>query len=104
MESLARQRSRNENKNGRERVESLALNNAGIAKTIRLVQVAKKLKQLKKTKHLETILTFTRPRPSEGAATVDLVAKDGGTEVTWGMTGPMPYPINIMTLMMIWKR
>jgi uncharacterized protein YndB with AHSA1/START domain len=58
------------------------------------------IKTVEENKHLETILTFTRPRPSEGAATVDLVAKDGGTEVTWGMTGPMPYPTNIMTLMM----
>lgn len=58
------------------------------------------IKTVEENKHLETILTFTRPQPSEGGATVDLVAKDGGTEVTWGMTGPMPYPMNIITLMM----
>lgn len=50
--------------------------------------------------HLGTILTFEKPRKSEGTATIDLVSKDGGTSVTWGMKSPMPWPTNIFLLMM----
>ncbi len=58
------------------------------------------ISEIKEYEHLGTILTFERPRESEGTATVDLVAKDGGTEVTWGLKGPMPWPSNIFLLMM----
>ena len=51
-------------------------------------------------KHLGTALSFERPRESTGSASIDLEPKDDGTEVTWSMNGPMPWPSNIFLLMM----
>ena len=55
---------------------------------------------MEENKRFETSMAFKRPRESTGAASIDLVAKDGGTDVTWGLKVPMPYPSNIFLLMM----
>lgn len=49
---------------------------------------------------LETKLDFLKPHESHGKAYVKLVADGAGTKVTWGMTGSMPYPFNVMILFM----
>ena len=48
----------------------------------------------------ETNLDFLKPYESHGKAYVKLVSDGLKTKVTWGMTGNMPYPFNIMNLFM----
>jgi len=48
----------------------------------------------------ETELIFYEPNESHGKAFVRLISKGSRTKVTWGMTGNMPYPFNIMNLFM----
>ncbi|MFT3753381.1 MAG: SRPBCC family protein [Paludibacter sp.] len=48
----------------------------------------------------ETKLDFYKPRESHGKAYIKLLTDGVGTKVTWGMTGSMPYPFNIMILFM----
>jgi hypothetical protein len=48
----------------------------------------------------ETKLDFYKPQKSHGKAYVKLVADGARTSATWGMTGSMPYPFNIMVLFM----
>jgi len=49
---------------------------------------------------IETKLDFHKPRESHGKGYVKLVTDGAGTTATWGMSGSMPYPFNIMTLFM----
>jgi len=48
----------------------------------------------------ETELNFYKPYKSHGKAYIKLVSQGTATKATWGMTGNMPYPMNIMTLFM----
>jgi len=48
----------------------------------------------------ETELNFYKPYKSHGKAYIKLVSQGTATRATWGMTGNMPYPMNIMTLFM----
>ena len=48
----------------------------------------------------ETNLDFLKPHESHGKAYVKLMSDGMETKVTWGMTGNMPYPFNIMTIFM----
>ena len=48
----------------------------------------------------ETSLDFITPRESHGKGYVKLLADGSTTKATWGMTGSMPYPFNIMILFM----
>ncbi len=48
----------------------------------------------------ETKLDFIKPHESHGNAYVKLVSEGSSTKATWGMTGKMPYPLNIMNLIM----
>jgi len=48
----------------------------------------------------ETELNFYKPYKSHGKAYIKLVSQGNATKATWGMTGNMPYPMNIMTLFM----
>ena len=48
----------------------------------------------------ETKLDFEKPRESHGSAFVKLVSDGKSTNVTWGMMGKMPYPMNVMILFM----
>lgn len=48
----------------------------------------------------ETKLDFLKPQESHGKAYVKLSSNGVGTKATWGMTGGMPYPFNIMILFM----
>lgn len=48
----------------------------------------------------ETNLDFTKPHESHGKAYVKLLADGAQTKATWGMTGSMPYPMNVMILFM----
>lgn len=48
----------------------------------------------------ETKLDFKKPQESHGKAYVKLIAEGQGTKATWGMTGSMPYPFNVMILFM----
>lgn len=49
---------------------------------------------------LVTKLDFLKPHESHGQAFVKLESESGATKVTWGMSGSMPYPFNIMILFM----
>ncbi|MDR3651342.1 MAG: SRPBCC family protein [Paludibacter sp.] len=49
---------------------------------------------------IETELNFYKPHKSQGKAFIKLMPKGIETRVTWGMTGNMPYPFNIMTIFM----
>jgi len=49
---------------------------------------------------LETHLNFYKPYKSHGKAYVKLQAEGPGTKATWGMTGNMPYPMNLMHVFM----
>lgn len=51
-------------------------------------------------KLFETKLDFTEPHESHGNAYVKLESEGSSTKATWGMTGKMPYPFNIMNLIM----
>ena len=48
----------------------------------------------------ETNLDFLKPQESHGKGYVKLVDEGGKTKVTWGMSGSMPYPFNILILFM----
>ena len=48
----------------------------------------------------ETSLDFMTPHESHGKGYVKLVADGKTTKATWGMSGGMPYPFNIMILFM----
>ncbi|MEI8272237.1 MAG: SRPBCC family protein [Paludibacter sp.] len=48
----------------------------------------------------ETSLDFKTPRESHGKGYVKLLADGNTTKATWGMSGGMPYPFNIMILFM----
>jgi len=48
----------------------------------------------------ETELNFYKPYKSHGKAYIKLVSQGTSTKATWGMTGNMPYPMNVMTLFM----
>ena len=48
----------------------------------------------------ETDLNFYKPQKSHGKAFVKLVSAGPRTKATWGMTGNMPYPMNLMHLFM----
>jgi hypothetical protein len=48
----------------------------------------------------ETKLDFYKPQESHGKAYIKLMTDGAGTSVTWGMTGSMPYPFNVMILFM----
>ena len=48
----------------------------------------------------ETDLHFLKPFESKSKAYVKLSDENGATNVTWGFTGSMPYPFNIMNLFM----
>lgn len=50
--------------------------------------------------YFETELVFNEPYESHGKGVVKLVEEGPKTFVTWGMTGSMPYPFNIMNLFM----
>ena len=53
---------------------------------------------IEKPTYFETELNFYKPHKSHGKAYVKLVSKGRGTKATWGMTGNMPYPMNVMIL------
>jgi len=53
-----------------------------------------------KPQYFETELIFTEPNKSKGKAFVKLVSEGNNTIATWGMTGTMPYPLNLMNLFM----
>lgn len=55
---------------------------------------------VKKPILFETNLDFYKPHESHGKGYVKLVTDGAGTTATWGMSGSMPYPINILTLFM----
>lgn len=49
---------------------------------------------------IKTDLNFIKPHKSHGKAYIKLEAAGRGTKATWGMTGNMPYPLNVMILFM----
>ena len=53
-----------------------------------------------KPKLFETDLNFYKPMKSHGKAYIKLISEGKATKATWGMTGNMPYPMNVMTLFM----
>ena len=55
---------------------------------------------IEKPSLLETQLNFYKPYKSQGKAYVRLMAEGSGTKATWGMTGHMPYPMNLMHVFM----
>lgn len=58
------------------------------------------IKTIQKPTLFETKLDFLKPHESHGEAYVKLVAEGSGTKATWGMSGSMPYPFNVMILFM----
>ncbi|MDD5184518.1 MAG: SRPBCC family protein [Paludibacter sp.] len=58
------------------------------------------IKNIEKPTLFETELNFLKPHESQGNAYVKLRTVGTATNVTWGMTGKMPYPFNIMNLFM----
>ncbi|NDP20654.1 MAG: SRPBCC family protein [Paludibacter sp.] len=48
----------------------------------------------------ETELNFTKPNESNGKAYVKLIPEGASTNATWGMTGSISYPFNLMNLFM----
>ena len=55
--------------------------------------------EIEENKHLGTGMKFERPNEGDGTAYVDLEESEGGTKVTWGFTGEMPWPMNFMVPM-----
>ena len=55
---------------------------------------------IEKPTFFETQLNFIKPHESHGKAFIKLVTEGNGTMATWGMTGMMPYPMNVMILFM----
>jgi len=58
------------------------------------------IKSVQKPTLFETKLDFLKPHESHGEAYVKLEEEGTGTKATWGMTGSMPYPFNVMILFM----
>ena len=56
--------------------------------------------RIEKPTLFETELVFYEPQESHGKGFVKLSTEGNGTKATWGMTGSMPYPFNIMNLFM----
>lgn len=56
--------------------------------------------RIEKPTLFETELVFIEPQESHGKGFVKLNTEGNGTKATWGMTGTMPYPFNIMILFM----
>lgn len=56
--------------------------------------------RIEKPTFFETELVFIEPQESHGKGFVKLNTEGNGTKATWGMTGTMPYPFNIMILFM----
>jgi len=56
--------------------------------------------RIEKPTLFETELNFYEPQESHGKAYVKLLSEGAGTKATWGMSGNMPYPVNIMILFM----
>jgi len=56
--------------------------------------------KIEKPTLFETELNFYEPQKSHGKAFVKLINVGNQTKATWGMTGSMPYPINIIILFM----
>ncbi|MEI6753229.1 MAG: SRPBCC family protein [Paludibacter sp.] len=56
--------------------------------------------KIQKPTLFETSLDFMKPHESHGKGYVKLVANGNTTKTTWGMSGSMPYPFNIMILFM----
>lgn len=49
---------------------------------------------------LASHLDFSRPNEAEGEAYIRLKATENGTEVSWAMESSLPYPINLLNLIM----
>jgi len=58
------------------------------------------ISRIEKPQLFETELNFTEPNESNGKAYVKLMPEGASTNATWGMTGTIPYPFNIMNLFM----
>lgn len=57
--------------------------------------------RIEKSSLLAMKLDFLKPHESHGSAYVKLENEsDNRTKVSWGMTGNMPYPLNVMILFM----
>ncbi|MBT8327465.1 MAG: SRPBCC family protein [Bacteroidia bacterium] len=50
-------------------------------------------------KHMGTEMLFEKPNEGAGKAYIDLEESEGGTNLTWGFTGEMPWPMNLMVPM-----
>jgi len=61
---------------------------------------SQKILNVQKPVLFETELVFLKPYKSHGKAYVKLLTDGVGTKATWGMTGSMPYPFNVMILFM----
>lgn len=61
---------------------------------------SQKIAAIEKPVFFETELNFYKPYKSHGKAYVKLVSEGTSTKAIWGMTGNMPYPMNVMTLFM----
>jgi len=61
---------------------------------------SQKIAAIKKPDLFETELNFYKPYKSHGKAYVKLISEGKATKAIWGMTGNMPYPMNVMTLFM----
>lgn len=61
---------------------------------------AQTITKIEKPTLFETELVFFEPQESHGKGFVKLEILGSGTKATWGMTGTMPYPFNVMTLFM----
>lgn len=57
------------------------------------------LTELEENKHIGTEMMFERPNEGAGKSYVDLEETEGGTKLTWGFTGEMPWPMNLMVPM-----
>lgn len=58
------------------------------------------IETIEKPNLFETKLDFLKPHESHGKAFVKLASEGINTKATWGMSGNMPYPANIMILFM----
>ena len=61
---------------------------------------SQKIETIERPTLLETQLNFYKPHKSYGKAYVKLVTEGSGTKATWGMTGHMPYPMNLLQVFM----
>ncbi|MEM0992900.1 MAG: SRPBCC family protein, partial [Bacteroidota bacterium] len=58
------------------------------------------VKNMVANEKVEVDLRFIEPWESEALAVTSLKAVEGGTQVNWGFSSPMPFPVNIMALFM----